>query len=122
MDIFSFSGGHTGRRTRLCAFAAALLCATWASAAAAQGKPLSVTVKYRDLDLKSPAGAQRLLRRIKFAAEHVCGEAMIVDLAQRDDLRRCRDEAVERAVRDADIPTLSAINLPMAAVVLTARR
>jgi UrcA family protein len=69
----------------------------------------SITVKYSDLDLASPAGAKALYRRIVAAALNVCptedGRTLhFVALAEQ-----CRSEAIERAVRSVDNTQLAMI-------------
>jgi UrcA family protein len=69
----------------------------------------SVRVRFADLDLNSPAGAERLYRRLSIAARDVCGdESEIIDLRQIADIHACRNEALEGAVAGVDRPLLTA--------------
>ncbi len=54
----------------------------------------SQTVSYRDLDLASASGRTTLERRIRQAAETVCGTASDFDLAGQSEVRRCRTDTV----------------------------
>ena len=54
------------------AAAATLACAAPVLAQTSDTAP-SVSVKYRDLNIGSPAGAQMLLKRIEAAANTACG-------------------------------------------------
>jgi UrcA family protein len=78
-------------------------------ALAQDAAPRSVTVSVRDLDLQTPGGAARLMRRLEHAADTVCGDRFVIDLSQRRQFRSCRQAAVGRAVRDANAPMLSAL-------------
>jgi UrcA family protein len=70
----------------------------------------SVSVKYGNLDIGSPTGAQVLLKRIKAAATTVCGGAPdIRQLHQLTSFEACRSSAVARAVVAVDSPTLTAM-------------
>ena len=60
-------------------------------------------VRFTDLDLTRPAGAQELYRRIKYAAHNVCGT---FDRLGYDP--RCADQAIGRAVADVGAPLLTA--------------
>jgi UrcA family protein len=97
-------------RTLGCAACAILLAATAFGRDAIADTPNSVRVGVRDLDLGTDAGAQRLLARIKDAANRVCGQdAFELDLGRRSRFIHCRAEAIEQAVRAADAPTLTAL-------------
>ncbi len=90
------------------AAAAALSCAAPALAQTSDTLP-SVAVKYGDLDLGSPAGAQRLLKRIEAAANTACGGAPdIRQLNQWTNFEACRKSAIARAVVAVDSPMLTA--------------
>jgi UrcA family protein len=60
-------------------------------------------VRFADLDLTRPAGAQELYRRIKHAARNVCET---FDRLGYDP--SCVDQAIARAVADVDAPLLTA--------------
>ena len=65
-------------------------------------------VSYADLTLESEAGAQTLLRRIKFAARRVCGvnDIGVLAIEFRAQLHRCAEQATARAVADVDARTI----------------
>jgi UrcA family protein len=65
-------------------------------------------VSYADLNLGTEAGAQTLLRRIKFAARRVCGvnDAGLMAMEFRAPLHRCAEQATARAVADVDARTI----------------
>jgi len=94
----------------LCLAAAATLsCATPVAAQTSDTVP-SVSVKYGDLDIGSPAGAQLLLKRIRAAANTACGGAPdIRQLKQLATFEACRRSAAARAVTVIDSPMLSAM-------------
>jgi UrcA family protein len=70
--------------------------------------PPSVTVRYADLDLSSPAGADALYRRIQAAARQVCGFPG-TDLVEQSSWRSCYRSAVGDAVRKVNSPLLIAV-------------
>ena len=94
----------------LCLAAAATLsCAAPALAQTSDTVP-SVSVKYSDLSIGSPAGAQVLLKRIEAAANTACGGAPdIRQLNQLASFEACRRSAVARAVVAVDSPMLTAM-------------
>ena len=62
----------------------------------------SVRVSYADLDLASADGAQRFERRIRQAAEEVCGSASR-DLRQNQAVIACQARAVAGAKADVQV-------------------
>jgi len=58
----------------------------------------TVVVRYADLNLDNPDGAQVLYQRIKRAARQACGSAVVDDLPQFAHYRECYNTAVENAV------------------------
>jgi UrcA family protein len=94
----------------LCLAAAATLsCAAPVLAQTSDSVP-SVSVKYGDLNIGSPAGAQMLLKRIEAAANTACGGAPdIRQLNQWTSFEACRRSAVARAVVAVDSPMLTAV-------------
>ena len=91
------------------ALAATLSCAAPVLAQTSDTVP-SVSVKYGDLNLGSPAGAQVLLKRIEAAANTACGGAPdIRELSQLASFEACRRSAVARAVVAVDSPMLTAM-------------
>jgi UrcA family protein len=94
----------------LCLAAAAALSGAIPARAQASDPVPSVTVKYGDLDIGSPAGAQVLLRRIEAAANTACGGPPdIRELSQWASFEACRRFAVARAVVSVDSPMLTAV-------------
>jgi UrcA family protein len=88
---------------------AALSCAVPAVAQTSDTAP-SVSVKYRDLNIGSPAGARVLLKRIEAAATTACGGAPdIRELDRWASVEACRRSAVARAVAAVDSPMLTAM-------------
>jgi|SRR5580658_972889 UrcA family protein len=98
-------------------YAAVLLVAgAWQSdvLAAARSTPGAgdveqITVHFGDLNLDQPAGAAVLYRRIRNAAEHVCGDpkapgSIVPSLAWRS----CVADSIERSVIAVDRPVLTA--------------
>jgi UrcA family protein len=84
-----------------------LACAASIGAAATvKASPLSesvsIKVKYSDLDLGTTAGAKTLLRRIRGAAEEICG----VDGINRP----CVEDTVNGAVARLNSPVVTALN------------
>jgi UrcA family protein len=80
-----------------------------AGAASAQSDATSIHVSYADLNLRSDQGARSMLERIDDAAMRVCGgQPDIRQLAERDLFQKCKNQAVDRAVRDLDAPLVTA--------------
>jgi len=74
-------------------------------AAATSNDVRTETVKFADLDLTRPAGAQELYRRIQQAARDVCqpnDSAAHLQFSQE-----CRSSAIARAVVDVGAPLLT---------------
>ena len=92
-----------------------LLAGAWqcdalaAPGAAAAGDVGQITVHFGDLNINQTAGVTVLYKRIRQAAERVCGEPQlpgshVVSL----DWRRCVAEAIDQAVVSVDRPALTA--------------
>jgi|SRR5687768_5287886 UrcA family protein len=69
-------------------------------------------VSFADLNLETEAGANTLLRRIKFAARRVCGvnDIGVIAIEFRARLHRCAEQATARAVADVDARTIIVAN------------
>ncbi len=67
-------------------------------AAGSQGGTNSVVVRYGDLDLNSQKGVVRLHKRIRNAAESVCGSSSSRIFALHDAFEKCVSEASSNAV------------------------
>lgn len=59
-------------------------------------------VRTADLDLSSRAGRHQLDQRLVVAAREVCGSASDVDLAGKNQVRRCRGDVLARAQAQRD--------------------
>ncbi len=68
-------------------------------------------VRYRDLNLSSDTGAERLYRRLDRAAARVCGDNPFDPAYMRlwQSVRSCETGALGRAVAQVDSPKLTAI-------------
>jgi UrcA family protein len=75
------------------------------------------TVQTADLDLSSAAGQRALDHRLSQAVNDVCGIAYDVDLAGKNDVRRCRVETLASlsAERDQRIAAASGSPIKVAA-------
>ena len=72
-----------------------------AAPALAQGAPASVSlVRTTDLDLGSDSGRRALDQRLANAAREVCGSASAADVEGRNEIRKCRDEALAKVRAD----------------------
>jgi UrcA family protein len=91
-------------------FAALLLLAGQSAVGHADpAAPDAVKVSYADLDLRDPAGAERLYKRLDQTARQVCGSPTLANSAIiAPGYKACVVEAVERAVAEVDSPLLSA--------------
>jgi UrcA family protein len=103
------------RKPRIWINAAVLLLAgAWHSGAFASTPPAGedvrrITVRFDDLNLEQPRGVAVLYRRLRLAAEDVCGEPQRPGEAIISaDWRACVAQAVERAVVAVDRPALTA--------------
>jgi UrcA family protein len=57
------------------------------------------TVRYSDLNLNTQVGAETLYRRIRSAAEQVCGDVNSRQLAEAAAAKACVNQAVSTSVR-----------------------
>jgi len=102
-----------GRRlATLAVFSLAAFAIPLVSVAATQDAP-SVQVRYDDLDLSRADGVKALYRRIRNAAENVCGAAETRSPALTRQWRDCFHTAVDDAVRTVDRPMLSSLHAEM---------
>jgi UrcA family protein len=79
-----------------------------AAAPTATEGPLSVTVRYRDLNLNTPEGIAGLYHRLRGAAAEVCRPLEGRELARNALWNNCFNHAVANAVRTVHNKTLSA--------------
>ena len=95
---------------------AAALCGVIASSFAAlpaasdSFAPLTVRVKFGDLDVSRPQDAAVLYGRIRAAAERVCSPYGASGLAAKTHLDACINEAISNAVTTVDAPALSRVH------------
>jgi UrcA family protein len=76
------------------------------SAAADDPNPVSITVKYADLNIASSSGAQVLYERIRAAAQAACAYYWFKTDA---DEARCVHDTIANAVTKVNQPALSAV-------------
>lgn len=98
-------------------FIATLLAFTATPALAEPPAIATSTVQTADLDLSSQAGQRALDRRLSQAAKEVCGTASDVDIAGKNEVRRCRVETLASlsAERDQHIARASGEPIEVAA-------
>lgn len=105
----------TRRVSTSAALAAAISCAfAFTATAVAEesgGEPLTRVVNYADLNLNSDAGVKVLYSRLRYAARHVCNSYEGQQLIQGERWRDCYSGAMERAVTDIDMPTVTIYHL-----------
>jgi len=94
-------------------FIATLLAFTATPALAEPPVTVTSTVQTADLDLSSQAGQRALNHRLSIAAKEVCGTASDVDVAGKNDVRRCREETLARVAGDRDQRIAAASNEPI---------
>jgi UrcA family protein len=87
---------------------AALLTFNPAFAAVDDSDVPRVTVRFGDLDLSKPQGAETLYRRIRAAAEQVCAPLDDRDLARHMRFNACVQNAISTAVANVDRAALTA--------------
>ena len=88
----------------LSAFALLGWSASTLAAPSAVGTIATKTVRFKDLDLSTAEGAQKLYERITTAAQVVCRDAYYTEI------RECRAHAVDEAVRSIGRPLLSSVH------------
>lgn len=98
----------------LCAFGIAALCVAGLPGAHASEKDKviegsSTIVKFGDLNLQNPEGAETLYQRIKSAANKVCWDARDIHVLNDITRRECVERAVAKAVNDVNKPYLTAL-------------
>ncbi|HEY3516715.1 MAG TPA: UrcA family protein [Gammaproteobacteria bacterium] len=78
--------------------------ATTLAAPSRVGDIATTVVRFKDLDLSTADGAQKLYERISTAARIVCRDARYTEI------RECRSRAVDDAVRAVGRPLLSSVH------------
>ncbi|HET9159978.1 MAG TPA: UrcA family protein [Caulobacteraceae bacterium] len=99
---------------RLIFAAAAAMCLSTVAAPAAQAAvsepEIRIKVRFTDLDIGTDAGAREVLRRIKVAAETICGPAPDRrELAATGVWEACVSRSVNRAVADLGSARVAAL-------------
>jgi UrcA family protein len=88
----------------------ALSAAATSQAAMPGDDTVSVTVRYDDLNLSSPAGVNALYSRISAAARQVCPDSHSRDLGAVLAAHRCQVDAVAKAVSEINSPQLAMVH------------
>ena len=70
-------------------------------------------VETSDLDLSSQSGQRALDRRLNQAVKEVCGIASDVDVAGKNDVRRCRAETLASLAEERDQRIAAASSQPI---------
>jgi UrcA family protein len=84
------------------------VCGAASAAGFAASEPVSVVVRTDDVNLHTPVGARLMALRIRNAAATACGaEVEPVAIRISDGFVRCREAAVDRAVRDLNAPMVA---------------
>jgi UrcA family protein len=85
--------------------------AAFAAGSFSPGDQRSVTVRYADLNLTGPEGAAKLYRRIRTAADQLCGPRVSPGtLWESPSYRSCFNAAVEGGVAQVHRPALTALH------------
>ena len=79
------------------------------SARAHEETPISKVVRFDDLDITKPAGAQVLYRRIQTAAQQICALPVSRTLETVAEERACARTAIDNAVRQVNSEQLTAL-------------
>jgi UrcA family protein len=94
-------------RTIFCALGFAAL-GTVSASAQADGLP-SKRVQFADLNVDSPEGAKTLYGRIRGAAKEVCALSIGSDPIERVAAHACIESAINKAVKEVNVPALTAL-------------
>ena len=92
-----------------CAFGAAAFIAASSAANAGTLDVRTKTVRYDDLDLAKPAGAQALYSRIRVAAREVCESLPGVVWSEAAAEHACIEKAIDGAVEKVNSPGLTTL-------------
>ncbi len=105
------------------ALASSLACAMPAFAAPETVATRTTTVSYADLDMATAGGAQTLYTRLKSATRMVCSvEKGFTTISTAMDRLRCVQSTLDKAVKDVNRPSLTALHSGGASTDLTAQR
>lgn len=94
-------------------FIATLLAFTATQALAETPLVATSIVQTSDLDLSSQSGQRALDRRLNQAVKEVCGIASDVDVAGKNDVRRCRAETLASLAEQRDQRIAAASSQPI---------
>ena len=95
-----------------------MLVAVDARADEPQGNPPSVTVRFSDLAMADTANAAKVYRKLRHAANKVCGVNFGArSLHEHIRQQECVEQALTNAVREIDRPTLTALHASRARTV-----
>lgn len=83
---------------------AAAMATVPAHARVDESMPRTITVNVQDLDLSTPRGQDALRRRIKWAADIVCGSPDTRDLRMLSEYRSCVNESTNGALAQVKFP------------------
>jgi UrcA family protein len=81
-----------------------------AGAIASAAKVRTITIRYPELDVAKPQGVEALYTRIEGAARRVCRADSSARLRDRANRRNCYQDAIAHAVKQIDLPTLTAVH------------
>jgi UrcA family protein len=113
----TMSTANTSARKHIgiCYFVTATMATAWLAVtstavhAADPSGPMSITVRYGDLNLANPYGIERLYRRIVGAAQQVCRNLDGISLEEKAEFSICTKESIARAVAAVDQPALTSL-------------
>ena len=112
MIIKNTGGKNTARMTWIMLAAVSTTMLAGVTQAAGFGDtPAKQLVTYQDLNLNSDAGTQALYRRIQRAANKVCGEVDVRELAGMRVKQACVESAISQAVAAVNSPMLTKVYL-----------
>ena len=74
-------------------------------------EPRSMRVSWPDLDLSRAEGQHALYRRLRTAANVVCGDASFRSLTERAQVARCKEDAFSKSLEQIDVATASALRV-----------
>ena len=100
------STASTGLRSLTATAIFGALAASFCATSTADSRPVSVTVKFADLNISSPSGALVLYNRIRTAAQSACAYYWFKTDA---DEARCVQNTIAKAVAKVNQPALSAV-------------
>lgn len=106
--MFAVNKSSRGYRAGIVAGLMGVMVLATASAQAAAPAG-DLTVGYADLDISTPAGAEKLYERIRRAASQVCPQVNFVEIQRHAAAARCVNAAVAHAVNSIASPQLAAV-------------